>query len=140
MACDPLSFFAWNDAGTIGLELSYPPITLSQRRATLRTNIAKSDVHVVIETGNNIPTNFCASETQIIPVQSVYEAQDGVVISTMKYNDSGQLTGAEAELNGVVFIEPVSGHKIQIPSLLFKPQSIQSKRQIGAHNVPLSPD
>lgn len=114
--CEQLSLYAWNDDGTVGLEVTGLNVSNSGSGEVL-LDIAKKDALVLVETGSNIPKNFCVNEIQQIPVAYVYEGVSGVIRMNMVSGANGRPQKASARLDNVVVMEPKTKKQITIDGL-----------------------
>lgn len=114
--CDTLSLYAWNASGTVGLEVTALNIPTSASEEFL-LEVAKRDVVILVETGANIPKNFCVNEIQQIPVAYVYEGVSGAVRMSIRFGEDGKPQKASARLEDVVVVEPKTQKQITIQGL-----------------------
>ena len=74
-------FYAWNADGTIGMVISVhtvQPANISEG-SDRSLDLAVRDAFVMIEIGEEIPTNFCVTSIQQIPVSTVLESTAGQI-------------------------------------------------------------
>jgi len=114
--CEKLSLYAWNASGTVGLEVTALNIPVSASEEFL-LDVAARDVVILVETGADIPKNFCVHEIQQIPVAYVYEGISGFVRMNIRYGEAGKPQKASVQLEDVVVVEPKTKKQITINGL-----------------------
>ena len=114
-------FYAWNAEGTIGLVVSVhttEPADLSDDAAKT-LSIEHRDAFVMVEVGEQIPTNFCVSTISQIPVHTVLESMDGTAI--LAKNDNGwTVTLREIQLR-----DQYDGRRLKLPTTQIDVDGVQ---------------
>ena len=126
-ACRDLSFYAWNEEGTIGLEVTVPPVVFPKRSGEQRLDVREKDVVVLSETGKRIPVNFCVHQIKEIPVAHVYESISGFVTVDFELQNQ-KLVSASAKLENIVLQEERSGKQLRIERLEFSRLAIEERK------------
>lgn len=104
-------FYAWNAEGTIGLVVSVhtaqPDGWSDDASKTL--SIEQRDAFVMVEVGEQIPTNFCVSTISQISVHTVLESMEGAAI--LAKNDNGWTV----TLREIALRDQYDGRRITLP-------------------------
>ena len=125
LGCTGIHLTTWNSTGTVGMDIQIPGIP-SDRPMSQRLSIEARDAMVMVETGQEIPLNFCVDAIVEIPVQHVYHATEGTVHIEISPVDNAYY--ATAKLSGVLLESERGDHKIALPSLQLPDVRIGEKR------------
>jgi hypothetical protein len=114
-------FYAWNTEATIGMVVSVhtvQPANVSEG-ANQSLDVAARDAFVMIEIGEEIPTNFCVASIQQIPVSTVLESMSGQV------ELQRQADAWTVRLNDLRFKDQYGGQQMVLPSTTIETTAIQ---------------
>jgi hypothetical protein len=125
MGCWPDHLYAWNEQESVGIDVFIAnAFALPQAPSNLTINLEDPGNLVMVETGKQIPDNFCVEKISIIPVARVYESTSGVL--EVEIDHINKRLGVE--LNEVTLKDPTSKHELTIPKLTFPIQDLYRKR------------
>ena len=117
--CQEVSLYAWNSEETLGLEVTALNTPSFEGTRDIVYDLAKRDAVVLVETGSQIPENFCVKQIKQIPVAQVYEGVSGMI--RMHLVVKGDIRQASATFENVIVIEPKSKKQIVINNLKLGP-------------------
>ena len=114
-------FYAWNPESTVGLVIGIhgllpQQMTIDQSR---RLDIATRDAFLMLEVGQDIPTNFCTSTVHQIPIATVLESKSGHV-EIKRTADGWSLAISE-----VVYQDQYSKSEWVIPPMTIPSQTVE---------------
>ena len=116
----------WNPEGTVGMDIHIP--MLPSDSSTTRTfRLDRKDAIVMVETGQEIPLNFCVDEIVEIPVQQVYHSHSGTVTLSMNHNNNQKF--ATVKLSGVKLKSESKNHQIELPDIQLTDVLIDARRK-----------
>lgn len=126
LGCWPDHLYAWNIEGTVGLDVFIAhPFSQIDEPEMFTIDLSKPGNIVMVETGRQIPDNFCVTDIQTIPVSRVYESKSGMIEVQVDLEE--QKLGAR--LKQVELYHPETKHKITIPNLRFPLQSLYHRKK-----------
>lgn len=114
-------FYAWNSDATIGMVVSVhtvQPKNISDG-SIVSLDLVSRDAFVMIEIGEEIPTNFCVTSIQQIPVSTVLESMSGQ-IQLQRQADAWTI-----HLNNVQFKDQYGGQQMLLPHTTIGTDAIQ---------------
>ena len=114
-------FFAWNPEGTAGLVVGIHGVLPQQMpiEQTRKLDIATRDAFLMLEVGEKIPTNFCTSTVQQIPIATVLESRAGQV--EIKRSGVGWSLG----ISEVVYQDQYSKSEWVMPEMTIPTQTVE---------------
>lgn len=121
LGCSGIHLTTWNSAGTVGMDI-HIPVTPTDLSSPTTFNLGTRDAIVMVETGQEIPLNFCVDETVEIPVQQVYHSQKGVINLSLEQKDNQSY--ATVKLSGVELKSEYANHSITMPEIQLPDVSI----------------
>ena len=121
LGCSGIHLTTWNPEGTVGMDI-HIPVTPTDTSTQTVFNLDTKDAIVMVETGQEIPLNFCVDEIVEIPVQQVYHSQKGTITLSFAHKDN--LNQATVNLSDVELKSEFSNHIITMPEIQLPDVSI----------------
>ena len=125
LGCWPDHLYAWNKEGTVGIDVFIAnAFARPDDPSSIKIDLSKPGNIVMVETGKQIPDNFCVEQISIIPVARVYESTSGIL--DVSIDHKGNRLGVT--LQDVTIKHKETNHVVNIPSVTFPLQDLYPKR------------
>jgi hypothetical protein len=127
MGCEGVHLTTWSPDGRVGMDVSIPWASIQQPIAEQSFSINKREAQVMIETGRDIPVNFCVDKIALIPVQKVYHSVSGTIDLQVSISDEAPL--ASVVLRDITLKVEGGSHEITMPTIHLNDILISPKRK-----------
>ncbi len=126
LGCWPDHLYAWNKEGTVGIDV-FIALPFSQHGDVEKftVDLSQPGNSIMVETGEQIPRNFCVKEIQTIPVMRVYESISGHL--SVQLDQQTQQLGVHIEKARLQDSE--SQHEVNIINLKFPLQTMYQRKE-----------
>lgn len=125
IGCTGIHLSTWSPDGTVGMDIAIPGIP-TDREVNAVFHIADRSAMVMVETGREIPVNFCVDEIAEIPVQQVYHSTTGTV--ELQIQQDGDEYYATAKLMDVTLQNERVDHAITLSTIQLPNVQLSAKR------------